>query len=47
MNGVAWIMLVLAAIVGVSAAAGALALLLLIACVAEKLTRDDDNRGDY
>ncbi|MFM0492299.1 hypothetical protein, partial [Paraburkholderia graminis] len=49
MNGVAWIMLVLAAIAGAFAfaAAGTLMLLLLIADVAQRLTRDDDNRGDY
>jgi len=49
MNGVAWIMFVLAAIAGAFAfaAAGTLMLLLLIADVAQRLTRDDDNRGDY
>ncbi|WP_198018020.1 hypothetical protein [Burkholderia sp. WSM2230] len=49
MTGVAWTMLVLTAIAGafVFAAAGTLVLLLLIAYVAEDLTRDDDNRGDY
>jgi hypothetical protein len=53
MNGAAWIMPVLAAVAAVVAgafmfaAAGALVLLLLFAYVAEKLTRDDDNRGDY
>ncbi|MFM0494344.1 hypothetical protein PQQ88_11070 [Paraburkholderia caledonica] len=49
MNGVAWMMLVLAAVASafVFAAAGTLVLLLLFAYVAEKLTRDDDNRGDY
>ena len=53
MNSIGWIMLVLAAIVGaiigafVFAAAGTVVLLLLIAYVADKLTRDDDNRGDY
>jgi hypothetical protein len=42
-------MLVLAAVASafVFAAAGTLVLLLLFAYVAEKLTRDDDNRGDY
>ncbi|WOD18541.1 hypothetical protein [Paraburkholderia kirstenboschensis] len=44
---------VLAAVAGVVAgafifaAAGTLVLLLLFADVAEKLTRDDDNRGNY
>ncbi|MFM0466050.1 hypothetical protein [Paraburkholderia strydomiana] len=49
MNGVAWIKLLLAAVAGafVLAAAGTLVLLSLFAYVAEKLTRDDDYRGDY
>lgn len=49
MNGVAWIKLLLVAVADafVFAAAGTLVLLLLFAYVAGKLTRDDDNRGDY
>ncbi|CAB3638332.1 hypothetical protein [Paraburkholderia rhynchosiae] len=49
MNGLTWIMLVLAAIIGACmfAAIGAVLFIVMLAYVSDQLTRDDDNRGDY
>lgn len=48
MNGLAWIMLILAAMIGafLFATIGAILLALLLASVSERLTRDDDNQRD-
>jgi ABC-type transport system involved in cytochrome c biogenesis permease component len=49
MNGLAWTMLVLAAMVGafLFATIGAILVALLLANVSGRLTRDDEHRGDY
>jgi integral membrane sensor domain MASE1 len=49
MNGLAWTMLVLAAMVGafLFATIGALLVALLLANVSNRLTRDDEHRHDY
>ncbi|CAB3780961.1 hypothetical protein LMG28614_01126 [Paraburkholderia ultramafica] len=49
MNGLAWIMLVLAAMVGalLFVTIGAIALALLLANASNRLTRNDENHRDY
>ncbi|MEA3082496.1 MAG: hypothetical protein QOC89_193 [Paraburkholderia sp.] len=49
MNGLAWTMLVLAAMVGafLFATIGAILVALLLANVSGRLTRDDEHHGDY
>ncbi|MCX4149907.1 MULTISPECIES: hypothetical protein [Paraburkholderia] len=48
MNGLAWTMLVLAAMVGafLFATVGAILVALLLANVSSRLTRDDEHHGD-
>jgi hypothetical protein len=49
MNGLAWIMLVLAAMVGalLFVTIGAIVLALLLANVSNRLTRNDEHHRDY
>ncbi|MFL9897508.1 hypothetical protein PQR75_03495 [Paraburkholderia fungorum] len=49
MNGLAWTMLVLAAMVGafLFATIGAILVALLLANVSDRLTRDDEHHPDY
>ncbi|SOE68163.1 hypothetical protein SAMN05446635_3231 [Burkholderia sp. OK233] len=49
MNGLAWTMLVLAAMVGafLFATVGAILVALLLANVSNRLTRDDEHHDDY
>lgn len=49
MDGLAWIMLVLAAMVGalLFVTIGAIVLALLLANVSNRLTRNDENHRDY
>ncbi|MFL9907941.1 hypothetical protein [Paraburkholderia sp. RL17-337-BIB-A] len=49
MNGLAWTMLVLAAMVGafLFATIGAILVALLLANGSDRLTRDDEHHGDY
>lgn len=49
MNGLAWMMLVLAAMIGafLFATIGAVLLALFLASVSNRLTRNDDHHRDY
>ncbi|MFM0346971.1 hypothetical protein [Paraburkholderia sp. RL17-347-BIC-D] len=49
MSGLAWMMLILAAMIGafLFATIGAIVLALLLTSVSSRLTRDDDQRRDY
>ncbi|MFM0003816.1 MULTISPECIES: hypothetical protein [Paraburkholderia] len=49
MSGLAWMMLILAAMIGafLFATIGAIVLALLLTSVSSRLTRDDDQHRDY